>query len=66
MLIDSWTKICVNKRGLVLSKKVLWVYVGQREAELPAIKVGGLKKKSATWLGTGESGSNWAKRKKFF
>ena len=36
----SW----VNKRGLDLSKEVLWVSVGQRAAELPAIKVGGLKK----------------------
>ena len=34
----------VNKGGLDLSKEVLWVSVGQRGAELPAIKVGGLKK----------------------
>ena len=34
---------CVNKRGLDLSKEVLWVSVGQRAAELPAIKVGGQK-----------------------
>ena len=34
----------VNKRGLDLSKEVLWVSVGQRAAELPAIKVGGKKK----------------------
>ena len=35
---------CVNRRGLDLSKEVLWVSAGQRAAELPAIKVGGLKK----------------------
>ena len=35
---------CVNKRGLDLSKEVLWVSVGQRAAELPAIKVGGQEK----------------------
>ena len=35
---------CVNKRGLDLSKEVLWVSVGQRAAELRAVKVGGQKK----------------------
>ena len=39
----------VNKGGLDLSKEVLWVYVGQRAAKIPAFKVGGLKKKSAVW-----------------
>ena len=34
----------VNKGGLDLSKEVLWVFVGQRTAELPAVKFGGLKK----------------------
>ena len=34
----------VNKRGLDLSKEVIWVSVGQRAAELPAIKVGGQEK----------------------
>ena len=34
----------VNKGGLDLSKEVLWVSVGQRVAEQPAIKVGGQKK----------------------
>ena len=34
----------VNKRGLDLSKEVLWVSVGQRAVELPAIKVEGQKK----------------------
>ena len=31
----------VNKRGLDLSKEVLWVSVGQRAAEQRAVKVGG-------------------------
>ena len=35
---------CVNKGGLDLSKEVLWVSVGQRAAELWAVKVGGQKK----------------------
>ena len=33
-----------NKRGLDLSKKVLWVSVGQRAADLQAVKVGGQNK----------------------
>ena len=37
----------VNKRGLDLSKVVLWVSVGWGATEVPAIKVGGLKKNSA-------------------
>ena len=40
-------RIWVNKGGLDLSKEVLWVSVGQRAAEVPAIKIGGLKKNSA-------------------
>ena len=36
---------CVKKGGLDLYKEVLWVSVDQRAAELPAIKVGGWKKK---------------------
>ena len=35
---------CVNKRGLDLSKNVLWVSVGQRAANLRAVKFGGQKK----------------------
>ena len=35
---------CVNKRGLNLSKEVLWVSIGQRVGELSVIKVGGSKK----------------------
>ena len=38
---------CVNKRGLDLSKNVLWVSVGQGAADLRAVKVGGQKKNSA-------------------
>ena len=35
---------CVNKQGLDLSKNVLWVSVGQRAADLRAVKVGGQQK----------------------
>ena len=31
----------VNRRGLDLSKEVLWVSVGQRAADLRVVKVGG-------------------------
>ena len=34
----------VNRKGLDLSKEVLWVFVGQRAAEIRAVKVGGWKK----------------------
>ena len=34
----------VNKRGLDLSKNVLWVSVGQRAADLRAVRVGSQKK----------------------
>ena len=40
-------RVWANKGGLDLSKEVLWVSVGQRAAELPAVKVGAWKKKSA-------------------
>ena len=33
----------VNRRGLYFSKEVVWVSVGQRAAELPAVKIGGQK-----------------------
>ena len=29
----------VNRRGLDLSKELLWISLGQRAAELPAVKV---------------------------
>ena len=32
---------CVNRRGLDLFKEVLWVSVGQRVADLRAVKVEG-------------------------
>ena len=32
-----------TKKGLDLSKEVLWVSVGQRAADLQAVKVGGQK-----------------------
>ena len=31
----------VNKEGLDLSKEILWVSVGQRAADLQAVKAGG-------------------------
>ena len=46
---------CFNKGGLDLSEEVLWVSVGQMAAELPAIKVGGLKNNSANWPSTGNT-----------
>ena len=46
--IKSATKLLgrdwVNKGGLDLSKEVLWVCLGQRAAELRAVKVGGQKR----------------------
>ena len=48
----------VNKRGLDLSKEVLWVSVGQRGAELQAVKVGG-QKNSSDWPSAGKAGSNF-------
>ena len=36
----------VNKGGFDLSIEALWVFVGQRAAELQAFKVGGQKKNS--------------------
>ena len=35
---------CFNKRDLDLSKEVLWVSLGQRAAEIQAVKVGGQRK----------------------
>ena len=46
-------RVCVSRRGLDCSKEVLWVSLCQKAAKLPAGKVGGLKKDSATWLGSG-------------
>ena len=37
-------RVWVNKRGLDLSKEVLWVSVGQRAADLQAVRVGGQQK----------------------
>ena len=37
-------RVLVNKKGLNLSKEVLWVSVAQRAADLRAVKVGGQKK----------------------
>ena len=57
---------CVNKRGLDLSKKVLWVSVGQRAAEIRAVKVGGLTNILLIGPCTGKAGSNWVARQYFF
>ena len=38
------TCLYLNKGGLDLFKEVLWVSVGQRAAELRAVKVGGQQK----------------------
>ena len=53
-------------RELDLSKEVLNVSVGQRAAELPAIKVRGLEKNSADRPSAGKAGSNRAARQNFF
>ena len=55
----------VNIGGLHLSKEVLWVSVGQRAAELRAVKVEGQQKNSADQPGAGEAGSNLADRQNF-
>ena len=57
---------CVNKGGLDLSKNVLWVSVGQRAADLQAVKVGGHQKILPISLCTGKAGSNRAARQNFF
>ena len=56
---------CVNKRYLDLSKKALWVSVGQRVVEVQAVKVGG-KKNSADQPNAGKVASNRADRQNFF
>ena len=37
---------CVNRKGLDLTKEVLWVTRDQRAAELPAVQVVGQKEKN--------------------
>ena len=55
-------RACVSKRGLDLSKEILWVSLDQRAAEVPAVKVGGQKKMQlfgsaqASQVQTGPSG----------
>ena len=50
---------CVNKRGLDLSKNVLWVSIGQGAVDLRAVKVEGQKENlpigqlQAKWVRTG-------------
>ena len=55
----------VNKRGLDLSKEVVWVSVGQRSPELRVCQSWTLKK-SAALPGAGKAGSNLAARQNFF
>ena len=52
---------CVNKGGLDLG-----LGLGQRAAELRAVKVGGQKKNSADRPGAGETGSNQANWQNLF
>ena len=59
-------RVCVGRRGLDISKEVLWISVRQREAKLPAGKVGGLKKNSAMRPGVGELVSNPTAWQNFF
>ena len=59
-------RVCGLRRGLDLSKEVLWVSVCQRAVKLPAGKVGGLKKNSAMRPGAGESVSNSVAWHNFF
>ena len=56
---------CVNKRGLDLSKNVLWVSVGQRAADLQAVIVGG-QKNSADRPGSNLLCPRWAVWQNFF
>ena len=55
-----------TKKDLDLSKDVLWVSVGQRAAEIRAVKVGGQRKILPIGPSAGEAGSNWANRQNFF
>ena len=59
-------KDCANRRGLDLSKEVLWVSATQRAAELPAVKVEGQKKKFAGRPSSKPTRPHQAKRQNFF
>ena len=59
-------RVCVGRRGLDLSKEVLWVSVCQRAAKLPAGKVGGLKKNSAMRPGSRPTHPCWAAWQNYF
>ena len=58
-------RVWVNIGGLDLSKEVLWVSVGQRAAELRAVKVGE-KKYSAERPGSNPDHPRRAVRQNFF
>ena len=55
----------VDRGGLDLFKEVLRFFVGQRAAELPAIKVGDFKNYAAQHS-IGNSGSSWAEQQNCF
>ena len=65
MEIKYLKRDCVNKRGLDLSKEVLWISVGQKAADLRAVKVGGQRKILPIGPRTGNPGSNRAARQNF-
>ena len=60
-----WDRNWINKGGLDLSIEVLWVSVGQRAAEIPAVKVGGRRKILPISPRTGRAGSKRADRQIF-
>ena len=55
----------VKKRGFDLSTEVLWVSMGERAAELPAVKVGG-QKNAANWPGSNRLRPRQADWQNFF
>ena len=44
---------CVNRGDPLLSKEVLWVFVGQKTAKVQAVKIGDLKKILSLGLSSG-------------
>ena len=59
-------RVWVNKRGLDLSKDVLWVSVGQLAAKLQAVKVGGWSYRPGIEPGPHARSARWAARQDFF
>ena len=58
-------RVYVKRGGLDLSKEVLRISVGQKAAELPAVKIGG-QKNSATQLSSNPTRLRRAERQNFF